>query len=439
MKPRWMCLAILALAALPASVALAAELDVGPGKPFARIEDALAKAQPGDTILVFPQAQDAPYEKVAVLVTKPRITFKAAPTMPIVLAAGEGGGEHRQLSGKGFDYTGVGSVPRAIFQFNPGADGCVLEGFDLFGAHNESHNGSGVRINQANNVAIRNCRIHANDMGIMSNGDGTPKTAANQFIDSCLIHSNGDPTEPGQNHNLYLGGTSVRLMGCEVHSSLTGHNVKSRAHFIEVEACYVHDSANREFDLVDAKGDTTTPGSNALLLNNIIVKNPKCEGNKNVIHFGQDGGNEHDGTLTLINNTIVTPFLSPVVALDAPKAKVEFTNNIIWDGGANQHGQVLVNPGKEAVSATNSWVSANFAADAAALGWAKTFVAKPGQTPPFVNPAKGDYHLAKADPSIVGAGEPWNMGTVMFKPPLGYEPRSNRTTLGAYEFSPAGK
>jgi len=32
-----------------------------------------------------------------------------------------------------------------------------------------------------------------------------------------------------------------------------------------------------------------------------------------VIHFGQDGGKEHNGILWLVHNTIVTPFISPVV------------------------------------------------------------------------------------------------------------------------------
>ena len=150
------------------------------------------------------------------------------------------------------------------------------------------------------------------------------------MIEFCEIHHNGDPADPGYNHNLYLGGTSVTLRACEVHSSLTGHNVKSRAHHNRVEYCYIHDSANREFDLVDA-ADTAQPDSHAVLLGNIIVKDPNCGGNRSVIHFGQDGGKEHDGTLHLVFNTIVTPFMSPVVELSAPKAKAQLTGNLVWD------------------------------------------------------------------------------------------------------------
>ncbi|MFO1529574.1 MAG: right-handed parallel beta-helix repeat-containing protein [Kiritimatiellia bacterium] len=155
----------------------------------------MGAAAPGDVILVHPQAGNQAYQKVALAVNTPRLTIKAA----------GGAGERIPLNGAGGDYSGRGPVPRAIVQFNPGADGCVLEGFELLGAHNESHNGAGVRINQADDVTIRSCDIHHNDMGIMSNGDAAQGAAGNQLIENCLVHHNGDPQEPGQNHNLYLG------------------------------------------------------------------------------------------------------------------------------------------------------------------------------------------------------------------------------------------
>jgi len=324
--------AMLLAGCLLAAPGPAATLEVGPGKPFTRIEDANAQARPGDVILVHSRAGGQPYEQTAVYVRQERLTFRAVPAA---------GSPRVKVDGRGFDYSGRGSTPRAIFQFNAGTDHCVLEGFELCGAHNDSHNGAGVRINQANHVTIRHCSIHDNDMGIMSNGDGSQQRGVNQLIESCEIHHNGDPADPGFNHNLYLGGTSVTLRACEVHASLTGHNVKSRAHHNRIEYCYIHDSANREFDLVDA-ADTAAADSHAVLLGNIIVKNPDCRGNRGVIHFGQDGGKEHDGTLHLLFNTIVTPFISPVVELSAPKAKARLMGNLVWDGGRRQNGQKLI-------------------------------------------------------------------------------------------------
>lgn len=317
---------------IAATTCTAATLEVGPEKQFTRIEDANSAAQPGDLILVYPLADNRPYEKAAVYVRRPRLTFRAVPAE---------GQQWVTISGKGFDYSGKGSTPRAIFQFNAGTDGCTLEGFELTEAHNGSHNGAGVRINQANHVTVRNCNIHGNDMGIMSGGNGSPDRAVDQRIEHCLLHHNGNFDDPGYNHNLYLGGTSVALRFCEIHHSLTGHNVKSRAHHTRVEYCYVHDSANREFDLVDA-ADTERPESDAVILGCIVVKNPQTKGNKTVLHFGQDGGREHDGTVTLAFNTIVTPFISPVVELSTARAKTRLVGNLVTDGGRRQANQQIV-------------------------------------------------------------------------------------------------
>ncbi len=438
------------LAALPLMVLLTpltapllgAELTVGLDKSFTRIEAALAKASPGDVILVYPLSGAQPYAKVAVSVAQPNITFRAVASS----------GQRVRLSGLGYNYSGRGSTPRAIFQFNRGADNCVLEGFELSEAHNDSHNGAGVRINQANAVTVRDCHIHDNDMGLMSNGDGTKEAAVNQRIESCLIRANGNLLDPGYNHNLYLGGTSVTLSACEIHSSLTGHNVKSRAHRIHVEYCYIHDSSNREFDLVDAKGDTDRPGSDAVLLGNVIVKAKHCQGNRGVIHFGQDGGNEHDGTLCAVHNTIVTPYISPVVQLTAGKAKVHLLNNIIWDFGSRQAGQKLLESkrsGLEAIRGSNNWLSAGFRGETLAeLKLDQIYVAATGENPPFAASEKGDCRLSRSDKSIVSAGLPWSKCKQAFsagldcggklyqyRSPLGREPRlrEDQPEIGAYE------
>lgn len=432
-----------AVALVAGDLSQGATLEVGPGKPLARIEEANAKAQPGDLILVYPRPNDQPYEQTAVFVRQRRLTFRAVPSPA---------GHRVKVSGKGFDYSGQGSTPRAIFQFNPGTDDCLLEGFDLSGAHNSTHNGAGVRINQANRVTILNCAIHDNDMGIMSNGDGSLQKAVDQRIEHCQIYRNGDPADPGYNHNLYLGGTSVSVRFCEVASSTTGHNVKSRAHHTRVEYCYVHHSANREFDLVDA-AETAQPDSHAVLLGNVVVKDPRCAGNRNVIHFGQDGGKEHDGTLYLAFNTIVTPFLAPVVDLSAPKAKLLMVGNLVCDGGARQQGQKVAGARGGAslsnVGGMHNWFCGGFSGAAGVSLDLKTNVFQRVDVPLFVNPAAHDYHLRAeiahrattplsarrlelpAPPGLATVEPPL---TWQYRHPAGKEKRreSERLTLGAY-------
>lgn len=440
------CVVAMVMVGVQGAPVYAATLEVGPGKTFARIEDALARAQAGDTILVHPLPGGQPYQREALNVHRPRLTFRAVP------AAGQ---SWVKISGRGFSYSGAGSTPRAIFQFNRGADHCRVEGFELCDAHNDTHNGAGVRINQANHVTIRNCSIHDNDMGIMSNGDGTLNAGLDQRIEHCLIYRNGSTEDPGHNHNLYLGGTSVTLRFCEIHSSTTGHNVKSRAHANRIEYCYVHDSANREFDLVDA-AETALPNSHTVLLGNLIVKDPQCRGNRRVIHFGQDGGREHDGTLYLAMNTIVTPFIAPVVELSAPRAKTHLVGNLVADGGIRQSRQTVANARGGArlknVTGHGNWFSGDFAASALGTGLsAQENTFRRATHALFVAPQQHDYRLTPdaAGPATIALtpadlnlpGVPGMAAADALEPlawqyqhPAGKAPRSRRgaSVLGAF-------
>lgn len=365
--------AILLALLLSGLAAAAAQIEVGPGRAHERIEAAVAAAAPGDTILVHPRAGGTPYERVALMVRTPGLTIRAVRTS----------GDHVPLDGRGFDYSGRGPTPRAIVQFDRSAHGGTLEGFALSGAHNESHNGAGVRINQANNVTIRDCVIRANDMGIMSSGDGLVTCATNQRIERCLIHSNGDRTDPGYNHNLYLGGGDVTLWRTEVHSSLTGHNVKSRAHRIEIRECSLHDSANREVDLVDAD-ETGVAGSDALLVGNHIFKATNCPGNRAVIHCGQDGGKPRNGMLVMVSNTVVTLYQAPVIQVSASGVSLELRGNHFF-GGVAKGQQRLVDFGKHPVLATGAGnsISAAFSGPALdALSLAETTVIEAATRPP---------------------------------------------------------
>jgi hypothetical protein len=454
-------LEIIVVAAQLTRLSVAETLEVGADKKFARLEDAVAAARPGDVIAVHPMPHGAAYEKVALRVRTPRLTIKSVRNRD---------GGRVKLSGDGFDYSGVGATPRAIVQFDEAADGCILEGFELTGATNTTDNGAGVRIVEANDVTIRDCEIHGNDMGVMSNGDVAAGTAANQRLERCLIRDNGSQRDPGQNHNLYVGGTSVILSACEVRGSVTGHNVKSRAHHTRVEYCYIHDSANREFDLVDAKGNTDVTESHAVLIGNVIVKAYPCEGNRTVIHFGQDGGADHNGTIYLVHNTILTPYIAPVVELSAASARATLVNNIIWDAGSGQRNQRVAvlassvhlsaasdvaNELAKRVSGSHNWFAAGFAGrDGFDFPCDRCVVGVVNRKPPFANPAAGDFRLAQADASFIGAGLPWK--NIKLPPPPGgskqeeesrllwqYGPPLSKThrndsakpTLGAFSYS----
>ncbi len=312
----WSCRFLLFSALLSPAAAFSRTLRVGPGMQFSGIAKAVAAARPGDVIKVWP-AHGGSYTRTAVEVNTAGLTIE--PAIP---------GKLIRINAEGFNYSGRGQVPRAVFQFNPNADNCVLRGFDLHGAHNHSFNGAGIRINAADNVLVTHCYIHGNDMGIMSNGNFHRGTGANQRIEFCRITGNGSYKDPGYNHNLYLDGTSALILGCDISHPLTGHDIKSRCHITWVEYCYVHGSSNREFDLVDDRANTAAANSDAVVLGCLIVKGGGA-GNHQVIHFGQDGGGPHNGTLFVIHNTIRTPWSSPVFVLSAQGAKIFCCDNRI--------------------------------------------------------------------------------------------------------------
>lgn len=363
-----------------AAAASSATLTVGTGRTYARIEDAYAAAAPGDTIAIYRTTGDV-YVRPMLLVAKANLRFVGMEPAPVV------------LDGSGGNYSGAGSVPRAIIQANPGANGLVLENLELRGARNATFNGAGVRINQASGVTVRRCVIHGNDMGIMSNGDGaSPTSAANQLIEYCQIYSNGNTSNPGFNHNLYLGGTSATVQFCAIHSSTTGHNFKSRAHYNLLRYNHIYDSANREVDLVDA-WDTTRPHSHSVLLGNLIVKKLEMTGNRTVIHFGQDGGSAHNGTLFLIHNTIVTTYASPIVQLSSSQARADFVNNVIYNG-VQSAPTLVTGHSSGGVTGNHNWISRGYSLAGTSISPATryqgaTVPAHPG----FASSALGDYFL----------------------------------------------
>jgi hypothetical protein len=442
------CIIALALY-VAASGALAETLTIGPDKKFQRLEEALAAANPGDVLLVSPRANNEPHAKVALLVTKPGLVIRAdrAAGAPLV-----------KLSGEKFEYTGRGAVPRAVVQFNPEAAGCTLEGFDISGAANAAHNAAGVRINQADNVVIRDCDIHHNNMGVMSGGSGTGRGGANQLIEKCAVHHNGERDEPGGSHNLYLGGSCVTVRFCEVDHALGGHNIKSRAHYTRIEYSYIHDSAHRELDLVESS-DTRDPHSDAVVIGCVIAKDPRCAGNPEVIHFGQDGGGEHDGSLFVVYSTIVTPHAGAVVMLTAPKSRAMLIGNVIDAAGAKTAGQALGGgPSVRKIEGVGNWLSAGYTEKLTATGVdLRSCHVALGPIPLFVDAARRDFHLAAPIEMVVDVGPTLDKFAIPTAPGAAQQPTTldweylaphngqRRTVrgagldLGAFEYAPAEK
>ncbi len=141
------------------------------------------------------------------------------------------------------------------------------------------------------------------------------------------------------------------------------------------------------------------PKATPCCLGNIIAKDPRCAGNHGVLHFGQDGGKGRNGTLYLAFNTVVTPFLSPVIELSTAGAKARLSGNIVACAGSAQAGQKVAAVRGGAVmgniAGRSNWFCGDFSAAGTALTPAENhFERQSGDL--FIDARADDYRLLPA-------------------------------------------
>ena len=389
----------------------AATYQVGPTRPYHTV-GSLPSLSPGDIVEIDP----ATYNQVK------RWTRPGTAAQPIIV---RGVGAARAV----FDATGQnvdGALPhpRAVFQVE--ADYVTLENLEFQNARN-GNNGAGIRVTSGNNVAVRNCRITACDMGIMSDN------SSNLVIEASEISANGTSLYDGYSHNFYLGGNSATIRFCYIHDSLYGQNFKTRAHYTELLYNYIADSQDGEVGLVDAT-ETAAVNSHAVMIGNIIISKPRLSGYNSgrFIQFGQDSGGQHNGTLYAFNNSFVAgdgriQFLSA----NAAGATVLAHNNVFY--GSDK----IVGTLGGGISGSNNWVQSTATMPA-------TFYATvAGSDPGFVNRAARDLHLTagagcrnrglNALQYSDGAGAGLS-GLPTFEYVNRPRPADGQTDLGAYEY-----
>jgi hypothetical protein len=182
-----------------------------------------------------------------------------------------------------------------------------------------------------------------------------------------------------------------------IHDAVSGENFKSRAHYNALLYNYIADSPESEVEGVDGP-DTTSPNSNMVLIGNVILSRPDRRINTTkFIHFGQDVGGDHDGTLYLINNTLIAG--SPTIGFlrsSAPHSAIIAVNNVFWGS------DTIVQPAfANAISGDHDVVQSG-----ATVPPGFTNITTTGD-PSFVNPAVRDYYLTGASACRdIGDGSP---------------------------------
>ena len=280
------------------------------------------------------------------------------------------------IDGTGQDVSGNGAAPRAVWQIE--GSYYAIAGLEFENARN-GDNGAGIRMLNSF-VTIDNCEFTNSDMGIVT----STTNADNIVVQSSEIAFNGTGALDGFSHNVYLtAGGTITFQFCFIHDAVSGENFKSRAHYTQLFYNFIAYGAEDEVEGDDG-ADTTTPNSNMTMIGNILVSTPNRTVNTTkFIMFGQDTGGTHNGTLYLINNTLIAATSSiGFLRSSATESAIVAVNNIFYGS------DTIVQPGFTTnISGTNNWVPITAVIPA---GFTSNTL---GTDPAFVNLAGTDFHL----------------------------------------------
>lgn len=186
---------------------------------------------------------------------------------------------------------GVNAEGKAIWVVK-GAD-CVIENIEFSGCTVPDNNGAGIR-QEGQNLTLRNCYFHHNEMGILTSNDGVSR----YLFEYCEFSHNG--FGDGYSHNIYVGHVAALTMRfCYSHDAVVGHLVKSRA---EENYLYYNrfsgesGTGSYEVDLPN--------GGLAVLIGNLIEQNEGSE-NGGIVAFGLEGGTNAAQRLAMAYNTVL--------------------------------------------------------------------------------------------------------------------------------------
>jgi len=298
---------------LAAATAMAATLEVGPGKSFARPCDAIRAASIGDVI----EIASGNYDGDVCTITRAGLTIRGVgPSRPHLRAMG------RAADGKG------------IWVAAPTANNLTVEGIEFSGARVPDLNGAGIRVDPGASVTIRDCHFHDNETGVLTGNGGTIT------IEYSIFENNG--AGDGQSHNVYVNfADRFVFRGNYSARSRVGQLVKSRAkesYILYNRLSQENGTGSREIDLSN--------GGLAFVIGNIIQQTGTTQ-NSNLLGFQPEGPSPEVplNELFVVNNTFVNQhstgeFIQIGARVAAPAV---IRNNIFFGPGtvSNQPTAVL--------------------------------------------------------------------------------------------------
>ena len=383
--------------------ALVATYEVGPGKPYATLDDVAWMLEPGDVVTV---QGDHTYPG--------NVVFENSGTnaAKITIVGIRVNGKRPRLSG-GYNTMEIR------------ANNYVIEGFDLTG-------GSGRCLyHHGHNNKVRDTVVHdCPKQGILG-GDYDTGSLTLEWVE---VYGCGG----GQyDHQIYMSqdqsvypDTVFRMQHCYLHDGNGGNNVKSRASRNEIYSNWIEGAYYHELELIGPEGqDPWVVREDSDVVGNVIKKN---QGTHFAVRVGGDSSEgESNGRYRFVNNTfLLRPGSNAAFRLYEGVESIQMHNNVFYrlgGGGVKVMDSSEVNwtTGNAVIAGSKNWLASG--STSVPGQWTGTIT---GANAPFTNVNTNSLRPA-AGSAIINAGNgapssppgfpfPSPLAQPVHEPPPGY-------------------
>ena len=483
-----------------------ATYDVGPGQPLTVLSTVPWKTlKPCDTVRIHYSA--TPYHEIVQIGSRGatnkwiRVTGVPGPNGELPILEGNGAIAPQNLSFNNPVFEGLGVIlvlptTAAPYGYKPGY--LEISNLEIRNANMRTQyttragvstawNGfaSGIYIERAEHVTIRNCNLHDNGNGLFQNSKYDEAAQSRDLlVDGNSFHDNGNPGSAAE-HNAYTEGVGTvyqyNYFGQETPGAL-GEGIKDRSVGITIRYNHmegtqqlimlVDPQSNHDFEVLqrDAWGNLLL-NSAYVYGNELVMKDPAVgpplPWDINAMIIG-DATNTagRAGIVYFYNNTVVSVrdkfwyglSMAPVFEVFRPGVQVQARNNVMlavpatvggavrplamfsWHGEADfsanwiSKGYLNADPNQHPNGGSVLWFGLPW--DGTGMG---SVLTNAQNAPGLVNVMGGNYHLA-AGSSLLGMGAPLdpeiaktgNLPTLEFAGQNMWKVRSTLADLGAF-------
>jgi hypothetical protein len=332
-----------------------ATFEVGPAREFESLADIpWARLEPGDTVLV--NWRREPYRTLFVLCRK------GTADKPITIRGVLGpDGQRPVISGEGAvvapglnywnENRGVIKVGGANIPPDTLPEYIVIENLEVRSGRSANRfvgrtgaeqsfaaNAAAIYVEKAHALTVRNCVLTDSGNGLFVGANSGANLTRDILVDSNYIYGNGNQGSAFE-HNTYteaLGITYQFNRFGPLRAGALGNNLKDRSAGLTVRYNWI-EGGNRQLDLVESGTAALleSPRYRATFVYGNVLIEPADAGNRQIAHYGGDGGNVsryRKGWLYFYHNTVVTTRTdrTTLVRLSTNEERADVRNNIIY-------------------------------------------------------------------------------------------------------------